>query len=278
MQTQTTTPYVFVVGNTKGGAGKTTCCMHLIAGLLDLGLNVTSIDTDVHQHSLTTYITNRKIHNQKQKDYQLALPKHFLISPNFEETELLRSKQKQEIEEIMASLQNKTDVVVIDTPASICSLSALAHSYADVIVTPINDSFLDIDLLAKIDPDSLKINGLSTYSEMVWKQKLVKANRDGGQIDWVVLRNRLSNIDAKNKRAVAEVIDAIAKRIKCKVAPGFSERVIFRELFLQGTTLMDLTNMANKQLTTSHIAARQELRSLLSFLEVEKIKKAACVK
>jgi chromosome partitioning protein len=275
MQTKLKSPYVFVVGNTKGGAGKTTCCMHLIAGLLDLGLDVASIDTDAHQHSLTTYIYNRQNHNKKQSDYQLPIPKHFLISPNFEETDLLRSKQKQEIEDIMTSLQNKTDVVVIDTPASICSLSALAHSYADVIVTPINDSFLDIDLLAKIDPDSLKINGLSTYSEMVWKQKLVKAKRDGGQIDWVVLRNRLSNIDAKNKRAVAEVIDAIAKRIKCKVAPGFSERVIFRELFLQGTTLMDITNIESKNLTMSHIAARQELRSLLSFLDVAKIKKGS---
>ncbi len=123
--------------------------------------------------------------------------------------------------------------------------------------------------MAKVDPDSFKINGLSTYSEMVWKQKLVRAQSDGGQIEWVVLRNRLSNIDAKNKRAVAEVIDRIAKRIKCDIAPGFSERVIFRELFLQDITLVDLANIETKQLTMSHLAAKQELRGLLSFLKIE---------
>jgi chromosome partitioning protein len=278
MKNHAPSPYVFVVGNTKGGAGKTTCCMHLISGLMDAGLRVASIDTDVHQHSLTTYIKNRENYNKKQNHQQLSVPEHFLISPNFEETELIRSKQKEEIQNIISNLQSKVDVIVIDTPASICSLSALAHSYADTIVTPINDSFLDIDLLAKVDPDSFKINGLSTYSEMVWKQKLVRAQRDGGQIEWVVLRNRLSNIDAKNKRAVAEVIDGIAKRIKCKIAPGFSERVIFRELFLQGITLIDLANIETKQLTMSHLAAKQELRGLLSFLKIEQIKHSASQK
>ncbi len=273
MKNHTNAPYIFVVGNTKGGAGKTTCCMHLIAGLMDSGLKVASIDTDVHQHSLTTYIKNRQNYNKKLNQDALSIPEHFLISPNFEETDVVRSKQKEEVRETIEKLQSKVDVIVIDTPASICSLSALAHSYADTIITPINDSFLDIDLLAKVDPDSLKINGLSTYSEMVWKQKLVRAQRDAGQIDWVVLRNRLSNIDAKNKRAVAEVIDAIAKRIKCKIAPGFSERVIFRELFLQGITLVDLANIQTKQLTISHVAAKQELRNLLSFLKIEQIKK-----
>lgn len=273
MEAKSKKPTVFVVGNTKGGAGKTTCCMHLIAGLMDANLRVGSIDTDVHQCSLTTYIANRKNYNAKQSQNKLTIPNHFLITAHSVDTDLSRAAQQEELSSVVNNLQSKTDVIVIDTPASICALSALAHSYADVIITPINDSFLDVDLLAKVDPDSLQIKGLSTYSEMVWKQKLVKAQRDGGQIEWVVLRNRLSNIDAKNKRAVAEVVEAISKRVKCKIAPGFSERVIFRELFLQGITLVDLNSVEEKQqLTMSHIAAKQELRSLLSFLKIEQIK------
>ena len=59
-------PYIFVIGNEKGGAGKTTCSMHLIAGLLDKGYNVLSIDADVRQQSLTTYINNRTQYNQNR--------------------------------------------------------------------------------------------------------------------------------------------------------------------------------------------------------------------
>ncbi|MES2214536.1 MAG: division plane positioning ATPase MipZ [Pseudomonadota bacterium] len=266
-------PYVFVIGNEKGGAGKTTCSMHLIAGMLDSGLKVSSIDIDCRQHSLTRYIQNREIYNSKNPTKPVPMSKHFLLkegtAPNVSEREM---EEKDQFEKVFQEASKQGDVIIIDTPGSHSFLSRLAHSYADTVVTPINDSFLDIDVMAKINPDDLSVVEPSIYSQMIWEQKMERAKRDRGSIEWVVMRNRLSNLDATNKRSVAEVLDKLSKRISFKLAPGFSERVIFRELFLQGLTLLDLTK-ANyeKSFSISHVAARQELREFLKCLNIEEI-------
>ena len=160
---------------------------------------------------------------------------------------------------------------MIDTPGSHSFLSCLAHSYADTVVTPINDSFVDMDVMAKIDSES-KIIAPSIYSQMIWTQKMERAKRDGKSIEWVVMRNRLSNLDAVNKRNVSNVLNDLAKRISFKVVPGFSERVIFKELFLQGLTLLDLTK-ANfgKPFNMSHVAARMELREFMNSLDIDNL-------
>ena len=264
-------PYIFVIGNEKGGAGKTTCSMHLISSLLSQGYRVSSIDADSRQHSLTTYINNRKSYNKKNPDQQVLEPvQHFHLSEStariIEERE---SEEKTTFEKIFEQAKKEADYIVIDTPGSPSYLSRLSHSYADTVITPINDSFLDLDVMAKINPDNLSIISPSIYSQMIWEQKMQRANRDKGSIEWIVVRNRLSTLDAINKRNVGEVLEHLAKRISFKVAPGFSERVIFRELFLQGLTLLDL-NKANydKAFSISHVAARQELRDFLGHLGV----------
>lgn len=266
-------PYIFVIGNEKGGAGKTTCSMHLIAGLLSEGLKVASLDTDCRQGSLTRYIENRKAYNSKNPDKLVPVPKHFLLSDSKATTISEREKEElEQFEDMLAEAKEYADVIVIDTPGSHSFLSKLAHSHADTVITPINDSFLDIDVMAKVSADDLSIVEPSIYSQMVWEQKMARAKRDGGSIEWVVMRNRLSNIDANNKRSVAAVIEQLSKRISFRLAPGFSERVIFRELFLSGLTLLDLTK-ANyeKSFSLSHVAARQELREFLACLEIDKI-------
>lgn len=269
-------PYIFVIGNEKGGAGKTTCSMHLIAGLLDKNLRVASIDTDCRQGSLTRYIENRNIYNSKNLDHQVPVSMHFLMKESTENNVESREKEEEaEFYKILKEASNGSDVIVIDTPGSHSFLSKLAHSHADTIVTPINDSFVDIDVMAKVSADDLNIIEPSIYSQMIWEQKMQRAKRDRGSIEWIVMRNRLSNLDATNKRNVADVLTKLAKRISFTLAPGFSERVIFRELFLQGLTLLDLTK-ANygKSFNMSHVAARQELRDFLSCLNIEKIVEA----
>lgn len=269
-------PYIFVVGNEKGGAGKTTCSMHLIAGLLDKNLLVASIDTDCRQGSLTRYIENRSLYNTKNPNNQVPEPKHFLMKESIETDILSREKdEKEEFYRILKEASDYAHVIVIDTPGSHSFLSKLAHSHADTIITPINDSFVDIDVMAKVKADDLSIIEPSIYSQMIWEQKMQRAKRDRGSIEWIVMRNRLSNLDATNKRNVATVLSNLAKRISFTVAPGFSERVIFRELFLHGLTLLDLTK-ANyeKSFNMSHIAGRQELRDFLSCLNIDKIVEA----
>jgi chromosome partitioning protein len=267
---QSKRPKIFVVGNEKGGAGKTTCSMHLIIGLLDRGCNIASIDTDSRQHSLTSYINNRKEYNNKNPQNKVDMPLHFYLQGV--EHEVLVEKEKQEkiqFEQAFNVAQNHADYIVIDTPGSYTNLSRIAHSYADTVITPINDSFIDLDVIAKVDGKDLSVFKPSIYSQMLWEQKMERAARDQGSIDWVVVRNRLSSLDAQNKRNMADALEKISKRIAFRIVPGFSERVIFRELFLHGLTLLDL-NKANftKALNLSHVAARQEIRDFLDSLKV----------
>lgn len=263
-------PNIFVIGNEKGGAGKTTFCMHLITGLMDKGYKVVSIDTDSRQRSLTNYVENREVYNQKNPHHKVLMPMHFHMDASKENSiEEREISEKQRFEQILEQVKAEANYIIIDTPGSYSYLSKLAHSYADTIITPINDSFLDFDVMAKVNPDNLAIVSPSIYSQMIWEQKMQRATRDQGSIEWVVVRNRLSNLDAQNKRNVNLALEQLAKRISFKIAPGFSERVIFRELFLQGLTLIDLTKANyDKVFSISHVAARQELRDFFDCLGI----------
>ncbi|HEY2874214.1 MAG TPA: division plane positioning ATPase MipZ, partial [Reyranella sp.] len=163
------------------------------------------------------------------------------------------------------------DFVVIDTPGSDTHLSRLAHTWADTLLTPLNDSFIDLDLLARVDPETLKVVRPSVYAEAVWKQRQIRSMQGARPVDWIVMRNRLSSLAARNKRDMATVIEALARRIGFRVAAGLSERVIYRELFLNGLTLLDLKRGGGgvgPSLTMSHVAARQEVRDLVAALNL----------
>jgi chromosome partitioning protein len=183
----------------------------------------------------------------------------------YENVALARSDEENRLEACVSNLCAAHDFVVIDTPGSDDHLSRVGHSYADTLITPLNDSFIDLDLLAKVDPDTHKVLRPSSYAEMVWEQRKARALRDGGKIDWIVMRNRLASIGSRNTQAMEDVLGALSKRIGFRLAPGFGERVIFRELFLKGLTLLDLRSSdANMRLNMSHVAARQEVRALLT--------------
>ena len=274
--TSTDTPvtrgHILVIGNEKGGSGKTTTSMHLIVALLRLGFKVGSMDIDARQRSLSRYIENRKS-TMASENTTLPLPAHVVIhrSPLLTTAET-EADERERFTRALARLLANCDFVVIDSPGSDTYLSRLAHSYADTVITPVNDSFVDLDVLASVDGISMKIVKPSIYSEMLWEQKMQRARRDGGSIDWVVMRNRLSNIDARNKRMITKVIEDLTRRLGFRLAPGFSERVIFRELFLLGLTVLDVveTNKAGT-LSMSHLAARQEVRDLLKSLQIPSI-------
>jgi chromosome partitioning protein len=186
------------------------------------------------------------------------------------------SEDAARLETALAAAKETADFVIIDTPGSDTMLSRLGHAAADTLVTPMNDSFLDFDLLAKFDPESLDIKGPSLYSEFVWDCRKRRLMSRRANLDWVVMRNRVSALEARNKRRVASALERLSKRVGCRVASGFSERVIFRELFPLGLTMLDLpiTGLA-MPLTMSHIAARQEVRELLAMLQLPGIEKAS---
>lgn len=261
---------IIVVGNEKGGTGKTTVSMHLIISLLSNGYSVSSIDLDARQRTLTGYIENR-LNYAQNNNVKLTLPQHFVVN----RSRLDSQKEAKEDEEkrfvgCLDKAASNNDFVIIDSPGNDTYLSRLAHSFADTIITPINDSFLDLDVLAKISDSNLKIDLPGIYSEVIWEAKISHAKRDGGMVDWVVLRNRLTNIDARNKRNMATALSHFEQRMGCKIAEGFCERVIYRELFLKGLTLLDTLNPNIKlDVGLAHIAARQELRNFLNFLGLD---------
>jgi chromosome partitioning protein len=172
------------------------------------------------------------------------------------------------LSQAVAALEATSDFIVIDCPGSHTRLSQVAHTLADTLVTPLNDSFVDFDLLAHIDGETGEIKGPSVYSEMVWHARQLRAQAGLPPIDWVVLRNRLGAQQMVNKAKMEKALDRLSKRIGFRVAPGFNERVIFRELFPRGLTLLDLKDVGVKQLNISNIAARQELRDLIKALNL----------
>jgi chromosome partitioning protein len=247
---------IIVLGNAKGGTGKSTTAMHLIVGLMGEGRRVGSLDLDVPQGTLSRYIENRCAF-AAGKSLDLAIPEHHAVAPG--------AHGEADFAAALARLAGSCDDVVIDTPGHDNALSRLAHATADLLITPLNDSFLDLDVLAQIEADSLRILRLSHYSEMVIEARRRRREDDGGSIEWFVLRNRLSPLAARNKRNMGTILHTLAKKIGFHDGLGLSERVIYRELFLSGLTLLDTRDKkAGQDFTLSHVAARQELLKLLA--------------
>ncbi len=262
-------PHIIVIGNEKGGTGKSTVTMHLISALLWQGFKVGSIDVDARQGTLSRYVENRR-NKMKQTGISLPISQHApVFRSSLDNVTAAQDEEKLKFCQALDSMKD-CNYIVVDTPGSDMYLSRLAHSYADTLVTPLNDSFIDLDMLVRVTPDSLDILRPSTYSEMVWDQKKERAMRDGGKMDWIVLRNRLASIHSRNKEEMEKVLRALSKRIGFRLLPGFGERVIFRELFLNGYTLLDMKQIG-MSMTLSHVAARQELSSLLEGLNLPKL-------
>ena len=258
--------HVLVIGNEKGGSGKSTTALHIAVALMSDGARVATLDLDARQGTLSRYVENRAAY-ARRKGVELSLPVHAAVPASADEAD-----EKARFEAVLEPILASADFVVVDTPGSDTHLSRLAHTHADTLLTPLNDSFIDLDLLARVDPDTLKILRPSIYAEAVWKQRQLRAVQGGRPVDWVVMRNRLSSIAARNKRDMGTVIEALAKRIGFRIVAGLSERVIYKELFLNGLTLLDLKRggQAGKNtgpsLTLSHVAARQEVRDLVAAL------------
>ena len=263
-------PHVIVLGNEKGGSGKSTTAMHLVVALLHDGYDVGSVDCDARQGSFTRYIENRRT---TAAEMLIPLPQSRHIPVDRSSADSAVAGRDDEAVRLAAAMDQlkDCDFIVIDTPGSDTSLSRLAHTFADTLITPLNDSFLDLDLLGRIDHDGAKILKPSVYSEMVWEQRKQRAINRGRSIDWIVMRNRLSSLDAKNKRDIGKLLEQLGKRLGFRLAPGFTERVIFRELFPRGLTLLDLSRKEHKidlgiAWRMSHVAARQEVRELVEVL------------
>ena len=260
--------HVIVLGNEKGGSGKSTTAMQLFVALARAGHRVGALDLDLRQQSFFRYLDNREAHGQRIGAV-LLMPRRIRIEPSSAPLrEEAAAEDRNRLAEAVAELSCDCDFIVIDSPGAVTALSEAAHTAADTLITPINDSLIDFDLLGRVDPVTGKVNGPSIYSEMVWSARQRRAARRENPIDWVVLRNRMAMLESRNKRRVGTVMADLSRRIGFRIVPGFSERVIFRELFLNGLTLLDLKEDGPIRLTMSHVAARQEVRDMVKALNL----------
>ncbi|OCX66966.1 ATPase [Thioclava sp. SK-1] len=260
--------HIIVTGNEKGGSGKSTTSMHVATALARMGFRVGGLDLDLRQRSFGRYVENRQAFMAREG---VALPSpEYRTLPEIDPAELPQGENPFDyrLSKAVAEMEPNCDFILIDCPGSHTRLSQVAHSLADTLITPLNDSFIDFDLLARIDPATSKVVGPSIYSEMVWSARQLRAKAGLKPIDWIVLRNRLGAQQMHNKRKVGGALEQLSKRIGFRVAPGFSERVIFRELFPRGITLLDLKDLGVEKLNISNVAARQELRDLIKALEL----------
>ncbi len=259
---------VIVLGNEKGGSGKSTSAMHLVVGLLRDGYKVGTIDLDARQGTLSNYLVSRAAYAARH-GVELPMP----VAASVFRSELdsradAEAEERDRLETAFANLSRTCEVIVIDCPGADTHLSRLGHASADTLITPINDSFVDFAMLAKVDPDNHTVINPSIYSEMVWEARKRRFAKDRGRIDWIVMRNRMGSTEMRNKRDVGATLESLAKRIGFRTVKGFGERVIFRELYLQGLTLMDVKEAGLPiQMGMSHIAARAEVRALISAIK-----------
>ena len=254
-----------VVGNEKGGSGKSTTVINLVFGLMDIGHNVVCVDLDFRQRTLSRFLECRTAYSEATNQ-ELSMPDQRRFSPSALGTvATARGAELSRFDAFMKGLQGNADYIVIDTPGNNTVLGAHAHSHAEVLITPINDSFIDLDVIARLAPLDLQVTGPGHYTESVWEQRALRQARDKTDTAWIVLRNRLGALESNNKRSMDTVMRELVERFHFNALPGFGERVIFRELFLKGLTLFDVkASGGGSRRTMSHVAAKHEVRNLLA--------------
>jgi chromosome partitioning protein len=263
-------PHVIVVGNEKGGSGKTTIAMHVAVALLKAGQRVATIDLDGRQRTLTRFMESRRGWAQR-KALDLALPTHCCIArvegARVEENE---AAEFSDFQRAVAAVQDRHDFIVIDTPPHDSYLMRLAHSITDTLVTPLNDSFLDLDVLARLDPVTLTVIGLSHYGELVRETRSHRRPVDGAFIDWVIARNRLSPQGSSAAKALGDCLQDLALTAGFRVVAGFQERPVYRDPFPYGLTALDeaCETMSEIGEEAGHLPARAEIQALLEALKL----------
>ena len=247
--------HVIVFANEKGGTGKSTTAVHVAIALAAKGARVAALDLDHRQRTMGRYFDNRAVW-ARANGREVSMPVHETLSD--------QSGPAFDAAFERLTLGQGADYLVIDTPGRDDPIARTAATRADTLVTPMNDSFVDFDLIGQVHPETYKVTRPSFYSELMWDARKARAKADGATIDWVVLRNRLQHIEARNMRRVSAALDQLAKRVGFRIIPGLGERVIYRELFPKGLTMIDAKEFGEMGL--AHVAARQELREMMAAL------------
>lgn len=264
------TAHVIVVANEKGGSGKSTLSIHITIALLKAGFRVASIDLDTRQRTLTRFLENRNSWAETAP-WEVELPYHRALdrgnSKNLHDNE---TAEFGAFATAVAEVEHAYEFVVIDTPASDSYLMRLAHSLADTLVSPVNDSFIDVDVFSRVHHDRSQRGQIAHYADLVLEARRKRRLVDQGIIDWVLIRNRISSIQSNNAKQISASLSRLAAELQFRPTEGFHDRVIFRELFPIGLTALDPIEDATRSgtLSASQSAARAEIDTLIKTLQL----------
>ena len=256
-------PHRIVFANEKGGTGKSTTAVHVAIALAYRGAKVAALDLDPRQRTLFRYFENRA---ETERRRGISLPGAAFDVFTGDSVEQLDGQ----IDALVGQMDGGCDFLLFDTPGRDDPFARHVATGADTLVTPLNDSFVDFDLIGQVDAESFNVKRLSFYAELIWEARkkramaTIKDNRR--EMDWAVVRNRTQHVEARNQRRLDQALAELSKRVGFRVLQGLSERVIYRELFPSGLTLLDKGHLG--ELGTSHLVARQELRGLISGLNL----------
>ncbi len=258
---------VIVVGNEKGGSGKSTLSIHLAIAYLYSGYKVATIDLDGRQGTLTHYIENRARY-ANENNLNLPMPEHLVVTPAQFSNRKSSAEDEEQLDAEICDLKNEYDLIIIDTPGTYNHLSNAGHKNGDFLLTPVNDSLVDIDVIATINPNTKEIVAESQYTENIRNIQKKRDEINKPNLKWIVLRNRISHIDAKNKREIDAILKRLQEQIGFTYTSGIGERVVYREMFLKGLTILDLLKLGEEEISISHIAAKNELLSVLNTINI----------
>lgn len=259
---------VIVVANEKGGSGKSTVAIHLAIALMRAGESVATIDLDPRQRSFTHYIDNRLAWS-RQRGKTLPAPSHVCFDEDAEFATIEdEAAGRAAFEKTLAGLAESHNYVIIDTPGHSHYLTRLAHAYADTLVTPLNDSFVDLDVLGHVDAETFAVTDISHYAGLVEDARQARRGLGKPETEWIVLRNRLSTLNSRNKRAVGDALADLAQRLNFRCIDGLAERVVFREFYPRGLTAVDDLDELTLGMrpTMSHVTAQLEVQGLVTAL------------
>ena len=247
--------HIIVFANEKGGVGKSTAAFHTCIALCNAGHKVAALDIDLRQLTLDRAL-NARMESAREYGVDLPGPRQILLAQSTE----------AELEGKIRMAQIECPFIIIDVGGHDSPIARRAIFLADTIVTPVNDSFIDLDMLGRIDPRTGELKTLGAFARLVAHLKEPGLALRARPLDWVVMQNRGRSLDTKNERKVIKALEAIAPVAGFRLIPGLRERVIYRELFPLGLTLFDVYRIPS--LGLPQLAAKAEIADMLAALEL----------
>ncbi len=247
--------HVIVFANEKGGVGKSTLAFHTAVALANAGHKVAAIDLDHCQATLSQALDNREATGRLLK-VSLPVPRHVRL------TQQSGALLSQEIARIGSDCSH----VLIDVAGGDSPIARRAIAMADTLVTPVNSSFADLDLLGQFDATTMHLKRMGHFARVVMALRDAREARGMAPADWVVMPNRCRRTGSANDHRFDEALRFLARKAGFRLGQGLGERVAYRELFLFGLTHLDLKLIP--KLAKMKASAKREVERLVVDLKL----------